>query len=163
MQKALEQKFQEEEAEKEAQIAQLQHEVEKIEIKHSKIIEAKKAKLEKELVDLQYSIRANNKETAATQVLQFDEKNEVLSQVAALQAKVNEQIANIENLKIELQEPREKLLQCDEELEAATKALHEANEEHERLEKSLHKRRRFFEIENAGVAKEMAEVQELEN
>lgn len=83
--------------------------------------------------------------------------------MAALQAKVNEQIASIENLKIELQEPREKLLQCDEELEAATKALHEANEEHERLEKSLHKRRRFFEIENAGVAKEMAEVQELEN
>ena len=33
MQKALEQKFQEEEVEKEAQIAQLQHEIEKIETK----------------------------------------------------------------------------------------------------------------------------------
>ena len=103
----------------------------------SKIIEENKAKLEKELIDMQYTIRADNKETAATQVSQYDEKNEVLSHVAALQAQVDALTASIEKFKLELQKPREKLLHCDEELEAAAKALQEANEEHDQLEKSL--------------------------
>ena len=107
---------------------------------------------------MQYAIRADNKETAATQVSQYDEKNEVLSHVAALQAQVDALTASIENFKLELQKPREKLLHCDEELEVAAKALQEANEEHDQLEKSLFQRRRVLEVESAGVAQEMAEV-----
>ena len=52
MRKAMEQKFQDEEIDKELQIAQLQHEIGEIEQMYAKIIEEKKCRLETELIDL---------------------------------------------------------------------------------------------------------------